>query len=109
VRAWWKVMVAIVVLGVYAVAGWIAGLVVLAVAAASGIASVLRTRRALAPTAPCPWCREEVPQYGPYTCGSCHARTLGWAWRCPVCAAWSGHVACPSCGLSVPNPLLPRP
>jgi predicted RNA-binding Zn-ribbon protein involved in translation (DUF1610 family) len=106
-----RLRMALVVLGIvlYAAFGWIAGLVALAVGVVLVLRRVLRARRALAPTTRCTWCREDVAQYGAFTCTNCHSRALGWAWRCPICSAWAGHVECPACGMSVPNPLLGAP
>jgi hypothetical protein len=109
VRTYIKLVVISVLAILYAVAGWAVGLVVLAAALALLVRKLLVTRRALAPTTRCPWCRAEVPQYGAYACGNCHTRTLGWVWRCPTCAAWAGHTTCPECSMSIVNPLLPRP
>jgi hypothetical protein len=104
----------VVVLGAlvpYVALGWLVGLIILVVALLRAFRRFQRMRRALAPTAACPWCREDVPQYGAYGCQSCRARTLGWVWRCVACDAWAGHIECPNpeCGLSIGNPLLPRP
>lgn len=90
----------------YVALGWLMGLALLGAAVARIARRFRRTRSALAPTATCPWCHEEVPQYGAYGCGSCRARTLGWAWRCGACSAWAGHIECVHCGMSVLNPLL---
>lgn len=89
--------------------GWIAGLAVLVVGVRLVARRMVRARHALAPTIPCPWCHGDVPQFGAFTCGNCHARTLGWAWRCHVCSAWAGHLECSTCGMSVSNPLLGPP
>jgi hypothetical protein len=98
-------LVAVAVAG-YAALGWVAGLVVLLVGVATLLARASRVRRALAPGVPCPWCGDMVPQYGAYSCRNCGARTLSWAWRCPLCGSEHGHVQCPSCSMSVPNPML---
>lgn len=104
-----KTAIMIVFFTVYALVGWIVGLGLFALALVRGLVVLVRARRALAPTTNCPWCQAVVEQYGPYSCASCHARTLGWAWRCGACGAWAGHIECASCSMSVPNPLLPRP
>jgi predicted RNA-binding Zn-ribbon protein involved in translation (DUF1610 family) len=104
-----KLALILAVLTLYGTLGWVAGLVVLVGAVGLGVRHVLRARRALSPNTSCPWCHADVAQYGAYSCGNCHQRTLGWAWRCRACDAWAGHITCPSCGMSVPNPLLPRP
>jgi ribosomal protein L40E len=93
----------------YATFGWIAGLAILFVLLLVLARDAVRARRALAPEIVCPWCNARVPQYGAYSCGACHARTLGWAWRCSACGDWSGHIECSNCQMSIPNPLLPRP
>ena len=90
----------------YGALGWVAGIVVLAVVLLTLMARASRARRALAPEIRCPWCGEMVPQYGAYSCRSCGARTLSWAWRCPLCSSHHGHVQCPTCSMSVPNPML---
>lgn len=96
-------------IAVYAAMGWVVGLVVLTIVTSLLVARFIRARRALQETIRCPWCRVDVPQYGAFACGNCRARTLGWVWRCSACAAWAGHVECPGCGMSVPNPLVGRP
>lgn len=93
----------------YVSLGWIVGLALIAVWTVRLLRFLVRARRALAPHASCPWCRQDVAQYGAFGCGNCHARSLGWAWRCRLCGAWSGHVECPHCGLSVTNPILGAP
>jgi hypothetical protein len=102
--AFWAVLACL-----YLALGWIAGLGLLVVWFFRWVRAFVRMRRAVAPTIRCTWCRARVPQYGPYLCGHCHARTLGWAWRCGACGAWAGHVECPSCGMSVSNPILGAP
>jgi hypothetical protein len=92
----------------YLAMGWIAGLVLLAIASLSLVHRLLQTRQALAPSIRCPWCGEDVPQYGAFSCGHCRARTVGWAWRCSLCGEWAGHLECESCHMSVPNPLVGR-
>jgi hypothetical protein len=93
----------------YAACGWIAGLVLIPIVAMKLGRWLLRLRRALSPTIPCPWCHASVDQYGPFVCLGCRARTLGWAWRCSACKAWAGHLECPACRLTVSNPLLGAP
>lgn len=105
-RRWLRLFVIIAAVVLYASVGWVVGLVVLAAALVLLARRLRRAHRALAPTTTCPWCRADVAQYGSYSCGNCRARTLGWAWRCSVCEAWAGHVECPSCGMSVTNPML---
>jgi predicted RNA-binding Zn-ribbon protein involved in translation (DUF1610 family) len=90
----------------YVTLGWVAGLVLVALAVRRNLRRLFRMRRALAPTIACTWCSANVSQYGAFECLRCHARTAGWAWRCATCSAWAGHMECPSCGLSVGNPLL---
>jgi hypothetical protein len=47
-----------------------------------------------------------VPTYGTYACGRCGARYEGAAFAlCPSCGALARHVTCPTCGLSVKDPL----
>ena len=99
----WRLVFRIIVASLYLAVGWIVGLVILFIATVRGLAWLVRMRRALAPTIACPWCRARVPQYGPYRCGQCGRRTLGWVWRCR-CGAWAGHTECPACGMSVSNP-----
>src|SRR4051794_8464270 len=105
----WRLLFRVLAVVLYVGIGWLVGLVVLAVAVFRGLRRFARLRRALAPTIPCPWCRQEVAQYGPYSCLSCRARTLGWAWRCSACSAWAGHIECPSCQMTVSNPILGAP
>jgi hypothetical protein len=93
----------------YVAVGWSAGIVVFAVWLLARLRQLRRLRRALAPTIDCPWCRHAVPQYGPYGCTNCRARTLGWAWRCGACHAWAGHIDCDACHLTISNPLLGSP
>lgn len=101
-----KVVAIAVLLLTYLSLGWVAGLVALLFLSVATLIHLVRARRALAEVTHCPWCRAEVAQYGGFACASCHARTMGWAWRCSFCQAWSGHIACPECGMSIPNPLL---
>lgn len=108
-KAWFKLLLVGIVLALYAAIGWAVGLGVCCVWIAISARRFIRTRRALAPTIPCQWCHEPVDQFGSFACRTCRARTLGWAWRCPVCAAWAGHIECPHCGLSVTNPILGAP
>jgi len=108
-KGWLKLALHVTFAALYVAVGWMAGLALLSTGSINAIKPFLRTRRALAPSIACPWCHEDVPQYGPYTCASCRARTLGWAWRCPACAAWAGHIECPHCGLSITNPILGAP
>lgn len=93
----------------YLALGWLVGLALVTVAVRRAVRRFRRMRVALAPTIACEWCDAAVPQYGPYACGSCGCRTLGWAWRCS-CGAWAGHIRCTNqeCGLSIRNPLLAR-
>ncbi|MCC6217859.1 MAG: hypothetical protein IT376_23580 [Polyangiaceae bacterium] len=105
-KRWFRLAVIVTAVVLYASVGWVVGLVVLAVAVVLLVRRLHRARRALAPATTCPWCHTDVEQYGSFSCSNCRARTLGWAWRCSVCSAWAGHVECPSCGMSVTNPLL---
>ncbi len=89
----------------YAAVGWLAGLVALAVVVVVTALFLWRLRRALSPTLRCPR-GHVVPTYGRYACGACGAETMSSAWRCRWCGARFGHVRCPTCGLSVGNPLL---
>jgi predicted RNA-binding Zn-ribbon protein involved in translation (DUF1610 family) len=93
-------------LGAFVAFGWVAGLILAAIATFRFARRVVRFRRALAETTTCPACRADVPQYGAFSCGPCGARTLGWVWRCRWCGAWAGYTACPSCTLSVANPAI---
>ena len=92
----------------YVTAGWVVGLVVLTLALVLLARDIVRLRRATARTTECPWCHASVDQYGAFSCRSCSQRVLGWAWRCSSCSAEHGHIECPACGLSVPNPMVPR-
>lgn len=94
------------VLGAFVAFGWVAGLVLVALATVRFARRVARFQRALAETTRCPSCSGEVPQYGAFSCAPCGARTLGWIWRCRWCGAWAGYTECPSCGMSVPNPAI---
>lgn len=105
-KNWLRIGLLITAVTLYAAFGWIAGLVVLGVALVVFARRMVRARLALAPTITCPWCGETVEQYGAFSCEHCHARTPGWAWRCSVCGGWAGHVECPSCSMSITNPLL---
>lgn len=93
-------------LGAFFAFGWVAGLVLAAVATFRLVRRIVRFRRALAPTTRCSACREDVPQYGAFSCGSCGSRTLGWIWRCRWCGVYAGHADCPRCGMSVWNPAV---
>lgn len=104
-----KFILIITLVSIYLATGWIFGLLLLGALLLLLVRDLLRARRALAPTTTCPWCQATVEQYGAFSCASCRSRTLGWAWRCGACAAEHGHIECANCGLSVPNPLLPRP
>lgn len=95
----------LVALSVYALLGWIPGLVVLGLALIAFVLRAVRVRRALRSTVRCPR-GHDVPTYGLYRCTSCGATTESWAWRCPHCRAESGFLGCPTCGLSVRSPLL---
>lgn len=94
----------IVPVAAYVALGWVAGLVVLAAWLVLLGRDSLRLRRALAPTLPCPR-GHAVPQYGVHRCSACGAVTEGWLWQCE-CGASAGHARCPTCGLSVWNPLV---
>lgn len=102
-RSVWKFTTIAVPVVVYLAAGWVAGLVVFALWFVGAIVELARARAAVAPTTRCPR-GHEVPQYGLHRCG-CGAVTESWAWRCPVCGANFGHIACPTCSLAVRNPL----
>lgn len=101
--AWRLATIAIPVVA-YLALGWIAGLAILAVWTLVRLHAYLRLRRALAPTARCPR-GHAVPQYGVHRCGVCGAVTEGWLWQC-VCGAFAAHTRCPTCGLTVWNPLV---
>lgn len=88
----------------YLALGWAAGLLILTVWLLAVAIDLVRAHAALAPTIRCPR-GHVVPQYGLHRCG-CGAVTESWVWRCPVCSAEYGHTACPTCGLSVTNPLV---
>ena len=94
-----------VVVVFYATLGWVPGLLITLVLVVVQIVRMVRLRRALRPTLLCPR-NHTVPVYGLYRCSSCGAVTESWAWRCPHCRFESGYVSCPTCGLSVANPLL---
>ncbi|MFO0617257.1 MAG: hypothetical protein U0414_31965 [Polyangiaceae bacterium] len=104
-----KAALIVMLVAVYLATGWAVGLLLIAVALLVFLRDLVRARRALRTTIQCPWCNESVEQYGAFTCASCRARTLGWAWQCNACRAEHGHISCPSCELSIPNPLLPPP
>jgi len=102
-----KVFAWAVVLAAAAAFGWVAGLIVLAVAIPKAIAYLLRLRRALAPTTTCPR-GHVVEQYGTFRC-ACGRVSDSWIWRCPSpCRRVSGYVRCPTCGIAVDNPMLVR-
>jgi hypothetical protein len=105
-RRWVRVALFVLAAALYAAVGWVVGLAALGVALVVAVRRFRRTRRALAPSIGCPWCREQLDQYGPFSCAVCRGRSLGWAWRCALCGAWVGHIQCPSCGMSVTNPIL---
>ncbi len=89
----------------YALAGWIAGLVVLAVLAATWLARVVVLQRVVHGELHCEL-GHRIPTYGLYRCSVCSFTTASWAFRCPHCQSAFGHLRCPTCGRSAANPLL---
>ncbi len=104
-RSLYRPLYIAVLIVMYAMLGWIAGLLLLAVGVVRLVRLLLRLQRALAPTTTCPQ-GHRVSQYGRYSCGSCGAETLGSAWWCSWCRARYGHTPCPVCREPVGNPLL---
>ncbi len=100
-----RVVLVFVAVVVYLAFGWVPGVVLLLVAMIAFLVRAARLRRALRSTISCPR-GHTVPVYGIYRCSSCGTVTESWAWRCPWCRAESGYVACPTCGLSCPSPLI---
>ena len=48
-----------------------------------------------------------VAVYGVWDC-HCGSRVEGWAFAsCPICRETAAYVPCPTCGLTVRNPILP--
>jgi hypothetical protein len=96
----------LLVVAIYLGLGWIVGLAIFAVAIWRTFKFLRRLVAALSPATRCPH-GHRVEQYGRWRCG-CRAVTDGWSWRCRICGAFAGWVACDACGISVSNPLLRR-
>jgi hypothetical protein len=94
-------------LGLVLAAPWIAlyGVVTALVLLVRAIRYVVRLPVALRPTLTCPLGHPQ-PATAFWRCG-CGAAFAGYAFgRCPICGQTAGYVdPCPSCGLSVKNPL----
>lgn len=100
----WRILVVLVPFLLFVAIGWIAGLVALVVLSLLWLRRLGRARTALAYETTCPR-GHIVRQYGVFRCG-CGAVSESWVWRCPVCHQEFGHTACPTCGLSVTNPMV---
>jgi hypothetical protein len=90
--------------GVYLVFGWVAGLVILGLFAGTWAARIVVLRRTVHGELHCEQ-GHAVPTYGLYRCGVCRFTTASWWGRCPHCQSVFGHLTCPTCGRSVANPL----
>ena len=99
----WRLVARASALGLYVAFGWIVGLVCLAVGAFHVARFASRLSAALRPTVRCAD-GHETPVYARWRCRD-HVYD-GWAFRCPVCAEWAGHVRCATCGLTATNPLV---
>ena len=99
----WRLAARTGAIGVYLALGWTVGLVCIAVAVFRVVRFGLRLVRALRPTVRCAD-GHATPVYARWRCGD-HVYD-GWAFRCPVCAAWAGHIHCATCGLAAQNPLV---
>jgi hypothetical protein len=104
-RSLYKPLYVGILIGLYAMLGWIVGLGVLALQLLRLLHHLVRLRHALAPTTTCPQ-GHRVSQYGRYACSACGAETLGSAWWCSWCRTPYGHTPCPVCREPVGNPLL---
>jgi len=75
------------------------------VASCRGVRIVGRLPLLLSKTLRCPR-GHAVPAYGVFSCGTCRAQFEGYAFSpCPSCGGLASYIACPSCGLSVRDPL----
>ncbi len=102
-----KVSLGVVAIAVYLAVGWVAGLIVVAVWVVGLLVAAWRTERAYEDFIRCPR-GHVVAQYGVGRCGGCGATSEGSLWECAHCGAVHGFVSCPTCGLSVANPMFGR-
>lgn len=99
----WRLLARLGGIGLYLAFGWIVGLGCLVVGALRVARFAWRLGLALRPTVRCAD-GHETPVYARWRCRD-HVYD-GWAFRCPVCAEWAGHVRCATCGLTAVNPLV---